>query len=442
MKNFKLKRLLSLAFIGCLSSLSASTVFAVAGDIISNQATLSYSVATVAQTDINSNTETFTEDLKINFTVTEVGGATTTVTPSETFAYQTFIVTNNGNAPQDFLFAALNKTEFSLGVAPSSVQVFVDSAADNTGGADAFATATDTGIFMDELDIGVSRTVYIVSTIPADALDTEVATMTLVAQVAAGGTAAATSEATIGDNGAPITNDDNNHTSPAGTYSNGNTVVGAGSANNIGNTLDGEDTVFADAASGTLNSAAGADTASNGQHSDDDSYTVSSAALSVVKLATAWWDPINGGNNPKAIPGAYVQYSITITNSSATVSADLTGLTDTLATTLLDPNLILSTASFPVPGVVDGVDIAVAGGVGEGIRVDVTNSTRAITTIYCTGDTDNTDGCTYDDITYAVNQPINVNLSVVLAEDVPNGYTIGELKPTEIVTITFNAIVQ
>ena len=444
MKNFKLKRLLGLAFIGGFSALSASTVFAAAGDVISNTATLAYTVSGVAQTDIDSNTETFTEDLKINFTVAEFGGVTTTVTPSETLAYQTFTVTNNGNAPQDFLFVARNKAGDDFDA--TAVQVFVDTAANHTG-TDAFATATDTGIFMDELAAGDTRTVYIVASIPADAADTEVANMTLIAQVAAGGAAAATSEATVDDNGAPITNDDNNHTSPAGTYSNGNTAVAAGTGNNVGNTLDGEDTVFAEAA-GTLNSAGAADTTYNGQHSADDSYTVSSASLAVVKLASALWDPVNGGTNAKAIPGAYVQYSVTITNNGA-ASADLTTLSDTLISTILDANLVLSTvADATAPGVAETEHGAT---LGFGIKV-VDTSNRAVNTLYCTGDTAadaDADGCSYDAAANAVNNAFTVNLGTLLiVEDVaPVGagaedYTAGELKPTEVVTITFNAIVQ
>ncbi|MBU2038967.1 MAG: DUF11 domain-containing protein, partial [Gammaproteobacteria bacterium] len=35
------------------------------------------------------------------------------------------------------------------------------------------------------------------------------------------------------------------------------------------------------------------------------------------------WDPINETNNPKAIPGATVQYSITLTNLGATDANDV-----------------------------------------------------------------------------------------------------------------------
>ena len=432
MKNFKLKRLLGLAFIGGFSALSASTAFAAAGTSITNTATLAYEVSGVAQTDIDSNTETFTEDLKINFTVAELGGTTTTVTPGELLAYQTFTVTNDSNAPQDFLFAALNKTGDDFDA--TTVKVYVDSAAGVVGVPTSitYTQATDLGIFMNELAAGETRTVYIVSTIPADAADTEVANMTLVAQVAAGGSGVV-DEAVAANAGTAITNDDNNHTSPIGVYSNGATTIALVdiTASNIPNGIDTEDTVFADAASGTLGSDGAADDLSNGQHSDDDSYTVSSATLSVVKLASALWDPINGGTNAKAIPGAFVQYTITITNNGA-ASADLTTLSDTLTATVLDPDLIDNTATPE-------------NAAGDGIKVVVTGGSRAVKTIFCTGDLNDAttvDGCSYDDVASTPGNDMVVNLATVLVLDAGNGYTAGELKPTEVVTITYNVVVQ
>jgi hypothetical protein len=197
------------------------------------------------------------------------------------------------------------------------------------------------------------------------------------------------------------------------------------------------ETVFADAA-GTLNSAGAADATYNGQHSANDTYTVSAAALTVSKTVASLWDPVNAGTNPKAIPGAYVQYSIVVTNGGAT-SASLTTLSDTLVTTLLDPDLI------------DGAGVAESGA-GDGIKVVVTGSGRAVTSIFCTGDTaadTDTDGCSYPGDAPIINSVVGINLGTLLvAEDVlPAGagaedYAIGELKAGETVTITFNAIVQ
>ena len=442
MKNFKLKRLLSLALIGGLTALNASTVFAAAGDTISNTVTLSFNVSGVPQTPVTpALPATFVEDRKINFTVAEVGAATTSVSPSETLAYQTFIVTNNGNAPQDFLLAALEVAGNPF--SPTAVQVFVDTNATGTPAGDTFLSGTDTGIFIDELAAGDARTVYIVSTIPAGLTNGWVATMSLVAQIATGGAVAA-NETAAGNAGAAIVVDDNAHFSPAGLFSNGGTDTTAAVAAAAGTLAAGDtagvDTVFADAA-GTLDSAGAADATYNGQHSANDTYTVSAAVLTVTKAVTTLWDPVNGGTNPKAIPGAYVQYVITVANAGP-ASASLTTLADTLATTLLDPNLILSTATFPVPTA--NTDAA-SGADGNGIRVNVIGSTRAVTAIYCTGDTaadGDGDGCSYPAVPVA-GDALGVNLATVLVADATApGYLAGEIHNGESVTITFNAIVQ
>ena len=444
MKNFKLKRLLGLALIGGLTTLSASTVFAAAGDTISNTATLDFDVGGVPQTPVTPAVPaTFVEDRKVNFTVAEVGAATTSVVPGALLQVQTFTVTNNGNAPQDFLLAALEVGGSAF--SPTSVEVYVDTAA--VAGADTFLSGTDTDIFIDELPAGTARTVYIVSTIPATATNGQVATMSLVAQIATGGAASA-DDAVAANAGAAIMNDNNGHVSPAGTYNNGVTTpavpnAAAVLAANIADTA-GVDTVFADAA-GALDSAGAADVASNGQHSVNDTYTVSAAALTVTKAVTTLWDPINGGTNPKAIPGAYVQYTITVSNAGP-ASAALTTLGDTLATTALDPNLILATATTPVPAAVVGTDIESA--LGAGIRIDTGGTARplAATLTYCTGDVGDadTDGCSY---TGGIPGSLSITLSDPALASVTGmapeaGYAEGELLSGESVDIVFNAIIQ
>jgi uncharacterized repeat protein (TIGR01451 family) len=44
--------------------------------------------------------------------------------------------------------------------------------------------------------------------------------------------------------------------------------------------------------------------------------------LTVVKLAIVRSDPVNGATNPKAIPGAIVEYQIVVTNPSANAADD------------------------------------------------------------------------------------------------------------------------
>jgi uncharacterized repeat protein (TIGR01451 family) len=58
----------------------------------------------------------------------------------------------------------------------------------------------------------------------------------------------------------------------------------------------------------------------------DDQYFVQSAALSVAKTSTVISDPFSS-SNPKAVPGATVEYAIALTNSGA-VSATVVTITD------------------------------------------------------------------------------------------------------------------
>lgn len=442
MKNFKLKRLLSLAFIWCLSTLSASTVYAAANDTISNTATLTFDVGgapTILESSEAGNTTTgvgngtstdFVEDRLINFTVAEVGAATSTVTASATAQVQTFTVTNNGNAPQDFLLAALQRANGTAdpfgGVvddfAPTSVSVFVETA---TAG---YAALDDTNIFIDELAAGANVTVYIVADIPAVA-DGSLAVMTLVAQVAEGG-AASGDDSVAANAGAAITNDDNGNTSPAGNYSNGAAagIIAAGGAATNADVATTMETVFNDPA-GDLDSAAGAGATQNGQHADSDSYTVQAAALTVSKNAVILWDPVNGSTSPKAIPGAYMTYTLVVTNNGA-ASGDLTTLTDTLPASLaLDSDFVTNAGpGNPTNNAGESFTIAHAGG-----------STRTATSpAVCTGVLAGADGC---DIT---GQLITLDFATIMPIDAGGGspYVAGELKAGETVTIVFNAIVQ
>jgi uncharacterized repeat protein (TIGR01451 family) len=75
--------------------------------------------------------------------------------------------------------------------------------------------------------------------------------------------------------------------------------------------------VFADGAG------AGGDALRNGRFAADDQYAVQSAALSVLKASTVVSDTFNGATNPKAIPGATVEYAVTVTNTGAVAATGL-----------------------------------------------------------------------------------------------------------------------
>ena len=104
--------------------------------------------------------------------------------------------------------------------------------------------------------------------------------------------------------------------------------------------------VFTDAAgSGT------SDGAADGYHSATDIYEVSAADITVSKTSKILWDPINGTDKPKAIPGAIVEYCIAVANASGGADATGVAISDTIPA---DLTYYSSLASGPatVPAVI------------------------------------------------------------------------------------------
>jgi hypothetical protein len=388
MKTFNHKRLLGLALTGGLSLLGAQSAFAAAGDSISNTATLNYSVGGAAQTLIessdtgnstpgtgNGTATTFLEDRVINFTVTR-GGATGTAVPNGTLQAVQYTITNNGNGSQGFLLKGLNNADGtadpfggnadSWDATPGTIQTFVEDG--TTAG---FQPAEDTAAYVATLAAGSSVDVYVVSTIPlvdssSNPLATgDVAVMSLLAQVAIPGSTGIAADA--------ITTDDNGNESTGGTgFTNGaeNVADATGTGVAIPDDPATEQTVFNDPA-GTL------DVAQDAQNSDDSSYTIQTANLTVTKTSAALWDFVNQANNPKSIPGgSVVRYTITVANAAGAADATLTTISDTLA--------------LPV-------DTQFGDGTNANAALSGANNVRitdgAGTVAFCNADGNNADGC-------------------------------------------------
>ncbi len=87
------------------------------------------------------------------------------------------------------------------------------------------------------------------------------------------------------------------------------------------------DVVYADdagTATDTPNGAVSGDQTRNAKHSATNTYTILAASLTISKASFVHSDPFNGIVNPKRIPGAIIQYTITIDNTAG--SSDATGL--------------------------------------------------------------------------------------------------------------------
>jgi hypothetical protein len=278
-------------------ALGATPAFAVgttAGTNIDNTATVNYQVGGVNQNPVASNQNRIVVDRRVDLVVAEVANLTTQVAPGSTAQVTTFTVRNTSNAPLDLGLAVTQQTggtathggtdNFDV----TTPATFVD-----TNGNGTYDAGTDTAVtFLDELAADTQRTVFIVANIPLGRANGDVADVTLTAQAREAGTA--------GTQGAVVTQ-----------------TAGANTA--------GVDTVFGDAAGTT-------DAARDGQHSDDDDYTVSAAVLTVTKQSRVISDPFNGTTNPKAIPGALVEYCIVVANATGAAAATGVNIGDNLPT--------------------------------------------------------------------------------------------------------------
>jgi hypothetical protein len=429
MKILNQTRLMSLIGVLVLfsTSMSAHALGTLAGVTISNTATIDYSVGGVGQTGIesapagnstpgvgNGTPTDFIVDNKVIVTVAEVSDGAAPATPGQAAPPPVgtevllFTVTNSGNETQDYELVASNLaaaqtapftapvTDDSDVTAPFTMYIDSDSSGDYSAG-DA-AIPTSGGVYyLDEMTPDETRNVLVVAAIPGTLVDGNVAVVSLVAITRDGNGAAAM--------GAVTTNDDATADNPAAI-----------------------DVVFADAA-GTDDATGARD----GQHSDRDAFVMASAQISIQKTAaTLWWNPAGTGNptvaNPKAIPGAYVQYTVVISNAAAAAaSATLTTITDALAATLaIDPDLIVAGTGNPTNAA------------GDGFSVTYTTATAragaGVASYYTTAN--DADGVEHNAGT------ITATMTTVLPADAPNSYVAGELKPGDTVTLVFNAIVQ
>ena len=336
--------LLAVSSLGVMQSgLAAETA---ASTSITNRATVNYSVGLVPQTLIessptgnstpgtgNGTNTAFVVDNKVNLTVTE----TTTpinVNPNQSNVVATFLVTNTGNAAQAYQLTPSNLTGTVLftntdNTDVNNLRVFVDSNANGL-----YDSAVDTATSIATLAVGAGVSVFIVADVPATATNGQFANVRLIAATAVNNTPATLLSETTGAE------------SP--------TVV---------------DIVFADSA-GT------GDAARDGKKSNDDQFAIRSAALSVAKTSSVISDPFNGTASatvfPKSIPGAVIEYALTVTNTGAVAASGLA---------IVDP--LPANTTF------------VANGYSGGTR-DVSITVGATTT-FCiaeAGGTDtNTDGC-------------------------------------------------
>lgn len=286
------------AMLGTTAAQAAGTT---AGTQINNTASVSYTVNGSPQTS-NSTTASFVVDRKVNFTVTPDQPGYTSVNLGQTGAVTKFKVTNTTNGIQDFWLDP-DQTTLSIGLITgtdnfdiSNMHAYVDS-----NGNGVYDPGVDTGTYIDELAPDASVDVFIVGDIPSSPVSIQQAQVSMHVIAAAGGQS--------GTKGAILIPTDLNLA-------------------NADNTVD---IVFADDDSdGVLNLG---DIARNGQGRAYLAYDIGNrnVALTVTKSALVLSDGVNL-INPKAIPGATVQYCLLVNNATALTPANNVTLTDVVPT--------------------------------------------------------------------------------------------------------------
>jgi uncharacterized repeat protein (TIGR01451 family) len=309
-----------------------------AGTTVDNQAVVDYQVGGVDQPDIPSSPTgnssptggaptQFLVDRLVDVTVAAVPGAAPgyiDVAPGSTGQVLAFDVTNTSNDILDFELGHVLQSGLAdpFGGTDSQdatlVGVFVDD------GDNSYDPVLDTATFIDELSATAGSNtvrVFVVADFPLPGpgwADGDVSAHILTATGREGNDGT-----TGGPIGAALTADPGPEDPAA------------------------EETVFGDAA-------VAPDIARNADHSDTHAFRVRTATLTVTKTSTVISDPVNAVAPFYAIPGAVIEYEVTIANtgsdtaSSVTVSDDLSTMLDA-ATGSVDFN----DGAYGAPGVDD-----------------------------------------------------------------------------------------
>lgn len=321
MKIKIMKSLISIAILTAINtSASAAAIGTPAGTAIDNTASISYSVGGTGQTPIesslggnttpgvgNGSATQFTVDKKIDLLVSK--GSDVTVVPEEVNKNITFTVKNEGNSTEYFKLEQTNVA--------------------NGGGAG-----------QDDFNpVAASCSITLPATNPVQIASGDITSITVKCDIpVASATVANGKKSTIDLKATAITG--NAMADPA--YQE---TAGADTAINVAGS---EDIVLADDIGSPTDIAVGNAGDRNATHSAVNNYNIVTADLEVTKASAVFSDPFNGlasgGNNPKRIPGAEVEYTITIKNTGSATATNL------IMTDPLPANMTFVASSCSVSG--------------------------------------------------------------------------------------------
>ena len=294
MKQFTSPIKLSVSLAALLFSQASFAAGTDAGTIVQNTATISYFVSGQEQAAITSETAEFVVDRKVDLSVSVNGTSNVPATPSSSSSLAanklTYTLSNDGNSSQIFKITAshLGSDQFDAGTGttqgphvPQPCQYTMDGGTTNH----LFTASPAPTVTLAE---DATATINVTCSMPnrPDVSDGDLSTIEVLATAvdAAGATMA---ESTVEDR------------------------------------VDQIDVVLADIA-GT------GDALRDAKHSARQTYEINVPMLTVVKTSTVISDPSNGTDKPKRIPGAIVQYKITVENASTSTDATGVVITDDL----------------------------------------------------------------------------------------------------------------
>ena len=255
-----------------------------AGSTITNNVTVTFDVGGVTQ-NAATDSDSFTVDRRVNVNVEWIGSATS-VAPGAQNQAIAFDVTNLSNDTIDL--ALTTALTAGTGANISGYQIFLDTDGDRVLSQAEFDAGPIT--FLDEVGEDQTVEVIVIADIGLGAVNGDTFDVTLTADAHAGG----------------------------GASSLGAELVATSGAN-----TSGIDNVLFDGIGAT-------DAEYDGAFSDTGTYTVAGALVTVAKSSRVVSDPVNGATDPKAIPGATVEYCITVANAAGGAPATNVDVTDDL----------------------------------------------------------------------------------------------------------------
>ncbi len=315
-KEFNMKKILVIASVMLLGFVGANAAGTTAGTDITNSASLTYTAGGVTQTAVNSNTDTFKVDRKIDVIIA-VNNSPLTTTPGAVQAELIFEVANQGNDGEIWQFSLTDNAGDDFDV-------------DTVADCHLFDGATDLGVFTQNVAFtkDQNKTLSVKCDIPLTATNGQNAEVFLTATIQS-----RPDNSADADNPAVVQN------------------------------------VYAEALSDNANAA------HNGTYTKGGTYHIEAPVVDLTKLSCVLEDPVNGVNaNAKRIPGATVIYMFDVNNTGATAASAIT-IADAIDVTNLDygtiANVKIQTNKGSACACVNGTPAAGTAGLNSGATPNV-----------------------------------------------------------------------